>query len=90
METTAVDPASLRKGDAVRFGTSKNVYIVQWYEEKKPGRMYLICHGPLGSQTAQGGQAFYVGPDRFRRVDPFSGKRELVDPVAVRKVDVRK
>lgn len=84
--STLVDPSTLHRGDRLRFGSSKAEYQLQWWEERQPDKMYLVCFGPLGSQFASCGRAFYVGPKSTTAVDPVTGKRRKLKPEKVRLV----
>jgi hypothetical protein len=83
---STVDPAALRRGDAVRFGSGRGVFTVERFEEKRPGCAWLIVYGPLGSPSGPvgGGQAKYVGPRPTSIVDPVTGKRRRLKPERVR------
>lgn len=82
----ATDPATIRKGDVVRFGSSRQQWLVEQWEEKRSGCMWLICCGPLDHPSQKCGNAFYVGPMPTTKINVITDKRERVRPIAVRVV----
>lgn len=86
---TRIQPDEVRRGDIVRFDSGRAEFVVQWWEEHRCGQTYLICHGPLGSKTPMGGQAFYVGPKPGTRIDPIDGKKHRIKPLNVYRITER-